>query len=71
MRLERTKEVLDAYHVAVGKTEPPKAEKAKPKKAKGKAKKTSSDLANEDLPPMVKRQRHYESLDAAKALISL
>ncbi len=28
VRLERKKEVLDAYHDAVGKTEPPKAEKA-------------------------------------------
>ena len=44
VRLEWKKEVLDAYHDAVGKTEPPKAEKAEPKKAKGKAKKKSSDL---------------------------
>lgn len=44
VRLERKKEVLDAYHDAVGKTEPPKAEKAEPKKTKGKAKKKSSDL---------------------------
>ena len=38
------KEVLDAYHDAVGKTEPPKAKEAEPKKTKGKAKKKSSDL---------------------------
>ncbi len=36
---ERKKEVLDAYHDVVGKTE-----KAEPKKTKGKAKKKSSDL---------------------------
>ncbi len=40
--LERKKEVLDAYHDAAGKTEPPKAEKAEPKKAKGKAKKKAA-----------------------------
>lgn len=44
VRLERKKEVLDAYHDAVGKTEPPKAEKSEPKKTKGKAKKKSNDL---------------------------
>lgn len=32
-------EVLDAYHDAAGKAEPPKAKEAEPKKAKGKAKK--------------------------------
>lgn len=36
VRPERKKEVLDAYHDAVGKTEPPKAEKAEPKKTKEK-----------------------------------
>ena len=44
VRLERKKEVLDAYHDAVGKADPPKAKEAEPKKAKGKAKKKSSDL---------------------------
>ena len=39
VRLERKKEVLDAYHDAVGKTEPPKAEKAEPKKQKAKQRK--------------------------------
>ena len=44
VRLERKKEVLDAYHNAVEKAEPPKAKEAEPKKAKGKAKKKSTDL---------------------------
>ena len=42
VRLERKKEVLDAYHDAVA--DPPKAKEAEPKKAKGKAKKKSTDL---------------------------
>ena len=33
VRLERKKEVLDAYHDAVGKADPPKAKEAEPKKA--------------------------------------
>ena len=44
VRLERKKEVLDAYHSAVEKADPPKAKEAEPKKAKGKAKKKSTDL---------------------------
>ena len=44
VRLERKKEVLDAYHDAVGKADPPKAKEAEPKKAKGRAKKKSTDL---------------------------
>ena len=44
VRLERKKEVLDAYHDAVEKADPPKAKEAEPKKAKGKAKKKSTDL---------------------------
>lgn len=44
VRLERKKEVLDAYHSAVEKAEPPKAKEAEPKKIKGKAKKKSTDL---------------------------
>ena len=39
-RLERKKEVLDAYHGTVKQADPAKAEKAEPKKAK----KKSSDL---------------------------
>ena len=38
VRLERKKEVLDAYHNAVEKAEPPKAKEAEPKKAKGQGK---------------------------------
>ena len=44
VRLERKKEVLDAYHGAVKQADPAKAEKAEPKKAKSAAKKKSSDL---------------------------
>ena len=44
VRLERKKEVLDAYHGAVKQSDPAKAEKAEPKKAKSAAKKKSSDL---------------------------
>ena len=44
VRLERKKEVLDAYHGAVKQAAPAKAEKAEPKKAKSAAKKKSSDL---------------------------
>ena len=44
VRLERKKEVLDAYHGAVKQADPAKAEKAEPKKAKNAAKKKSSDL---------------------------
>ena len=44
VRLERKKEVLDAYHGAVKQAGPAKAEKAEPKKAKSAAKKKSSDL---------------------------
>ena len=44
VRLERKKEVLDAYHSAVEKADPPKAKEVEPKKAKGKAKKKSTDL---------------------------
>ena len=44
VRLEREKEVLDAYHGAVKQADPAKAEKAEPKKAKSAAKKKSSDL---------------------------
>ena len=44
VRLERKKEVLDAYHDAVGKADPPKAKETKPQKAKGRAKKKSTDL---------------------------
>ena len=44
VRLERKKEVLDAYHGAVGKAAPPKDKEAEPKKAKSAAKKKSSDL---------------------------
>ena len=44
VRLERKKEVLDAYHDAVGKVDPPKAKEAEPKKAKGRTKKKSTDL---------------------------
>ncbi|MBS6523125.1 MAG: integrase, partial [Clostridiales bacterium] len=40
VRLERKKEVLDAYHGTVKQADPAKAEKAEPKKAK----KKSSDL---------------------------
>ena len=39
VRLERKKEVLDAYHGAVKQADPAKAEKAEPKKAKSAAKK--------------------------------
>lgn len=44
VRLERKKEVLDAYHDAVKQAAPPKEQKAEPKKAKSAAKKKSSDL---------------------------
>lgn len=44
VRLERKKEVLDAYHDAVGKADLPKAKEAEPKKAKSVAKKKSSDI---------------------------
>ena len=44
VRLERKKEVLDAYHSAVKQTDPPKEQKAEPKKSKSAAKKKSSDL---------------------------
>ena len=46
VRLERKKEVLDAYHGAVKQADPAKAEKVEPKKAKSAkstAKKKSSD----------------------------
>ncbi len=44
VRLERKKEVLDAYHGAVKQADPAKAEKTEPKKAKSAAKKKSSDI---------------------------
>ena len=44
VRLERKKEVLDAYHSAVKQADPPKEQKAEPKKSKSAAKKKSSDL---------------------------
>ena len=44
VRLERKKEVLDAYHSAVKQAAPPKEQKEEPKKAKSAAKKKSSDL---------------------------
>ncbi len=42
VRLERKKEVLDAYHGAVKQSDPAKAEKAEPKKAKSAAKKRAA-----------------------------
>ena len=44
VRLERKKEVLDAYHGAVKQAAPPKDKETEPKKAKSAAKKKSSDL---------------------------
>ena len=44
MRLERKKEVLDAYHGAVKQADPAKAKEAEPKKTKSAAKKKSSDI---------------------------
>ncbi|MFQ9891799.1 MAG: hypothetical protein ACLRWH_01170 [Emergencia sp.] len=44
VRLERKKEVLDAYHGAVGKADPPKGKEAEPQKGKRSAKKKSSEI---------------------------
>lgn len=44
VRLERKKEVLDAYHGAVKQADPAKAKEAEPKKAKSAAKKKSSEI---------------------------
>ena len=39
VRLERKKEVLDAYHSAVEKADPPKAKEAEPKKQRARQRK--------------------------------
>ena len=44
VRLERKKEVLDAYHGAVGKADPPKGKEAEPQKGKRSPKKKSSEI---------------------------
>ncbi|WP_321004418.1 hypothetical protein [Eisenbergiella porci] len=45
VRLERKKEVLDAYHNALEKADPAQAKEAAAKKAKGAAKKKSHDIS--------------------------
>ena len=44
VRLERKKEVLDAYHSAVEKAAPEKPKEAEPKKGKRAAKKKHSEI---------------------------
>ena len=44
VRLERKKEVLDAYHGAVKQVDPAKAKEAEPKKARNAEKKKSNEI---------------------------
>ena len=70
VRLERKKEVLDAYHGAVKQAAPAKAEKAEPKKAKSAAKSVKAQNTKPEGREMAGRPRAKMSVqDRAKQFL--